>query len=287
MEKKKEERDLLSLFEEGKYDELIRVIEDNIRIIKETNKSNNIGLVDDVLTKGSIETVPIEIEFEKDLEKKSLLKLGTLIGELNYLYHNSYKRLLEDIDEEQIQETSYENELERYEQYNNMPHISIGKFLSKYFNIQGKNLNSLTHKQLEEICGISPCIDAHVVTNEDIEEIKTGKILLVRDSETFVLGYKNPLLTKDEESIEELFDHPIIAEFYKNLERATGLRKNEIEELKVYELEDVLKECKRQSDEKTKKIIVRELQRRKLYENDTREDKLEKVRKRELKEEMI
>lgn len=165
--------------------------------------------------------------------------------------------------------------------------ISIRKFLSKYYNIQGSNFNSLTHKDISEMCGVFPCLYGNVIKESDLNDIKSGHILLVIDCENNVLGYTNPLLEKDNEECEELFNHPIIVAFYEKLEHETGLKKEDIEHLKMYELEELLKKSKKTFDDRTKSLVIREFHRRKFYENNTKEQKLEKIKKREYKMKMI
>lgn len=164
-----------------------------------------------------------------------------------------------------------------------MDKIKIGKFLSKYYNIQGSNLNNLSHEQMIEMFEVEPCLGCDIAIND----INEGKTILVEDSEKFVLGYKNPLLEKNNKECEELFEHPIIANFYKSLEHETGLTKEDVKHMKLYELEELLKECKRRSDNKSKNIVVRELRTRKINEGNNKETKLEKARKREYRKEMI
>lgn len=164
-----------------------------------------------------------------------------------------------------------------------MDRMKIGKFLSKYYNIQGSNLNNLTHEQVIEMFEVEPCLGCDVAIND----ISEGKTILVEDSEKFVLGYKNPLLNKDYKECEEIFEHPIIANFYKSLEQDTGLTKEDVKNMKLYELEELLKECKRTSNDRSKNIVVRELRERRITECNNKEAKLEKVRKREYRKEMI
>ena len=164
-----------------------------------------------------------------------------------------------------------------------MNQMKIGKFLSKYYNIQGSDLNNLTHEQIIEMFEVEPCLGCDVA----ISDINEGKIVLVEDSERYVLGYKNPLLEKDNEECEELFEHPIIANFYKSLEHETGLVKDDVKNMELYELEELLKECKRSDDNRSKNIVVKELRERKVNECNNKESKLEKVRKREYRKEMI
>lgn len=161
--------------------------------------------------------------------------------------------------------------------------ISMRKFLSKYYNMQVKDANNLTHDQVLELFGIEACLECDTT----IENIKTGKVVLVEDSENYIFGYYNPLFDKENEECEEIFEHPIIAEFYKNIEKETGLKKVDIKDLKMYELEELLKKSKKNSDNLTKKSVIKELHKRKELENNTKEEKLAKVRKREYRKEII
>lgn len=281
------EIELIDYYNEGKYDEIISMIEDNIdnldiEYIKEDYEMLNLSSL-----YGKTQTDFFKAHFiEKD--KLALLKIGELIGTIN-TYNKCYydefirPRVLEY--EKQITE-EFEDHFNRIEKYHKMPHISVQKFLSKYYNIRCENLNSLTHEELEEIFDIIPCIKTPIVSDKVFEAIRTGKIVLVNDNH-YIFGYENPLLEKSNEECEELFEHPVVAEFYRNLEKETGLRRQDIEELKMYELENLLKECKKISDDVTKRIIIKELHKRKELENNTKEEKLEKVRKREYREELI
>ena len=161
--------------------------------------------------------------------------------------------------------------------------ISAKKFLAKYYNIQVSNYNNITHNQMFELFGIEACLGCDTA----IDDIREGRIILVEDSEKYIMGYINPLYEKDILKCEELFEHPLIADFYKNLETETGLKKEDVHDLKMYQLEDLLRESKRHSDNLTKYMVIKELQKRKEMENNSKEEKLEKVRKREYREEMI
>jgi len=164
-----------------------------------------------------------------------------------------------------------------------MDKMKIGKFLSKYYNIQGSNTNDLTHEQMIEMFDVEPCFGCDI----SISDISQGKVILVEDVDKYILGYKNPFIYLDEEECEKYFEHPIIAEFYKSIERETGLKKADVEHLKIYELEELLKKYKKLDDNQSKNVVVRELKKRKFSDNNTKDEKLEKVRKREYRKEMI
>lgn len=149
--------------------------------------------------------------------------------------------------------------------------ISISKFLFIYYNIEGDCLHKLTHQQIKEILGIK------TLPNDAIKEssIASGRVILVKDTNDLVLGYRNPLLnTKeilDEEPINvkiDFEDNPII-------------NTNDISDYSSYELTELIKTCKKTNNDKAKNIIIKELNKRDGTEKYSKEKIIEKVRKRE------
>lgn len=166
----------------------------------------------------------------------------------------------------------------------NMPNMTIQKFLSKYYNICCSNAK-ITHQIIECLFGIEPCLKIDNINEESIEEIIKGNIVLVIDGENRILGYKNPFLDKELDESRTLFNIPMYVNFKEDKNNWIPFSREDLASLEVYELEVLLKLCKKRSDDVTKRIIIDELHKRKALENNTKEEILEKVRKRELRKE--
>ena len=123
----------------------------------------------------------------------------------------------------------------------------------------------------------------------DIEEVKRfyHKAYLYTDKqiEGIFDSYRNHHRTDSapmsEKEARELLNNLVNDHDYAELKRK--LENNPSSSAK----KELLKKSKKQSDNKTKYLVIKELHKRKELENNTKEEKLEKVRKREYRKEIL
>lgn len=159
--------------------------------------------------------------------------------------------------------------------------LNISKFIQNCYNISEKKLNRLSHNDLKEIFGLKSVPDT-IIDNDQLVE---GSILLVKDCNNAVLGYINPLIDCNYEEMIDMFETNENAVISFEEKTSADIDKDELKCFSTYELEDLLKKCKKEKDDKSKNMIVKELQKRSQEENNTKKEVLDKVRKRELRKE--
>lgn len=159
--------------------------------------------------------------------------------------------------------------------------LNISKFIQNCYNISEKRLNRLSHRDLKEMFGLKSVPDAVI----DSGKLDQGSILLVKDCNNVVLGYVNPLLNYNYDEIEKMFEINENTVINFEEKEINDINKEELKCFSDYELEDLLKKCKKEKDDKSKNIIVKELQKRSYEDNNTKKEVLDKVRKRELRKE--
>ena len=155
--------------------------------------------------------------------------------------------------------------------------ISMSKFLFIYYNFEGEVIHKLTHKQLNAILSIGN-ISNNKITMEDV---LSGDVLLVRDSEGTVQGYKNPLIDKKD----IINSEPV--RVMLTFDEDHSINMEDITDYSDYELVELIKECKKMNNDKDKNTVIKELKRRDHEEHKTKEQKLEKIRKREYRKDLI
>lgn len=151
--------------------------------------------------------------------------------------------------------------------------INISKFLYVYYHIKSKDSYKLTHEQIKEMLDISTMPNKCVNEND----VLTGRTILVKDIEGTVRGYRNPLL--HEKETESILECPDISFNDDNI----TIKIDNIDSYSIHELEDLIKKCKKCHKDKTKNIIIKELHKRNNAHVESKEKKLEKVRKKEFK----
>lgn len=149
--------------------------------------------------------------------------------------------------------------------------ISLSKFLSIYYNFEGEVLKKITH---EQICDV---LDLGVVPINEIttENISTGQIILVKDIEGKVLGYKKPYIKTSDSYLENPSTMMITFDEKPNIEI------EDITDYSNHELTELIKICKKAKDDKTKKIIIKELHKREGTEKHSNG----KIRKKDFRKE--
>ena len=168
--------------------------------------------------------------------------------------------------------------------FKDCPYMTIQKFLSKFYNINCAN-SEITHQIIESLFGINPYLKLEMINEEHIEDIKSGHIILVVDGEHKVLGYKNPFLEKNNEECKSIFEMDVFTEVHNIENHPINLKEEDVATLETYELEELLQVCKKRSDDISKRVVIKELHKRKEEENNHKEEIIEKVRKRELRKE--
>ena len=154
--------------------------------------------------------------------------------------------------------------------------LNMSKFLYIYYNIEGKGLFKLSHSQVKDMLDIKSLANDSINTND----VMLGKTLLVRDSEDIVLGYANPLVNIDIE--EEERTSRLLIDFDQKINH---IRIENLDDYSDYELEELINLCKKNKDEKMKCTIIKELHKRKGSLNKRKADKIEKIKKLELRKE--
>jgi hypothetical protein len=149
--------------------------------------------------------------------------------------------------------------------------ISMSKFLLDYYNIKGEVVNKLTHEQINEMLNLGQILD----DNLSIEDVLTGKVLLVKDSEGKLQGYKNPLINKKDYVDEE--PSSVIISF----EEEPIINIDNIHDCTNYELEELIKDCKKTKNDKAKNAIIKDLNKR---DGNNKQTKV-KIRKRNIRKE--
>ena len=165
--------------------------------------------------------------------------------------------------------------------YYDYPILTIAKFLGNYYNVEGIGLNKLTHNQIKEMFDLRSFPYDKINTNNVI----SGKTLLVKDSEGIILGYKNPLLNKSDKDCMDAFQNNTWLTVDNVVSKKVSLEDDTLQCYSDYELDELIKICKKGHDDQTKNLVIKEFHKRKHAENNLKEKKLEKVRKRELRKE--
>ncbi len=153
--------------------------------------------------------------------------------------------------------------------------ISMSKFLYVYYNFEGDVFRKVTHNQINSMLNIGN------ISNDKIadEDISSGKVILVRDCEGTIQGYKNPLINKKDFTDEEPLKIDV------TFDEKPSIDIQNLSSYNNYELVGIIKECKKRNNDRNKNIVIKELHKRKELENNHKEEIIEKVRKRELRKE--
>ena len=152
--------------------------------------------------------------------------------------------------------------------------ISMSKFLFIYHNFDGDVIRKITHDQLNGILNIKNVSDDKIAT----QDIISGKIILVKDCKGVVQGYRNPFVDKKDFVEEEPLNLDI------TFDEKSYIDIQNLSDYSDYELEELIKECKKANNDKDKNVIIKELKQRECEEKNNKNKILEKVRKRELRE---
>jgi hypothetical protein len=153
--------------------------------------------------------------------------------------------------------------------------ISMSKFLYVYYNFEGDVFRKVTHNQINSMLSIGN------ISNDKIadEDISSGKVILVRDCEGTIQGYKNPLINKKDFTDEEPLKIDV------TFDEKPSIDIQNLSSYNNYELVGIIKECKKRNNDRNKNIVIKELHKRKELENNHKEEIIEKVRRRELRKE--
>ena len=164
--------------------------------------------------------------------------------------------------------------------YYDYPILTISKFLGNYYNVEGIGLNKLTHDQIKAMFDLKS-YSYDKITKDNIIE---GKTLLVRDSDGVILGYKNPFLNKSDKECLDTFESNTRLDVTGGVKEKMTIDDETLQCYSDYELGELIKVCKKNHNDQTKNLVIKELHKRKHNVN-SKEKKLEKVRKREFRKE--
>ncbi len=155
--------------------------------------------------------------------------------------------------------------------------ISMSKFLLVYYNMQGEVTHRITHKQLNSILSINNVPNDKIV----VDDILSGNVILVRDCEGEVQGYRNPLINRKDFTEEEPLELDV------TFDKKPYIDIYDLSEYSDYELTGLIKKCKKAKNDRGKNIVIKELHKRKELENNHKEKIIQRVRRRELRKELI
>lgn len=164
--------------------------------------------------------------------------------------------------------------------------LTVSKFMANYYNITGSNLNKLTHNDLNQIF---PFLELAAPNELTKENLVTGDVILVIDEKYTILGYVNPFIHTNEMIYEEQPENEvvdIIFEVDNDVDVLEEVTEETLENLNIYELEQLLKLCKANQDYKTRRLVQKELYfRPENHSSEKKTKKLEKVRIKEIRKE--
>ena len=155
--------------------------------------------------------------------------------------------------------------------------ISMSKFLLVYHNFEGDVFRRITHNQLNTMLSVGNILDEKI----EIEDVLSGKVILVSDCEGRVQGYKNPLINKKDFVEEEPLKLDV------TFDEKSCIDIQDLSGYSDYELIELIKKCKKMNNDKDKNVVIKELKQREFEEHNTKEEKLEKIRKREYRKDLI
>ena len=161
--------------------------------------------------------------------------------------------------------------------------IGIRKFLSHYYYINVDSAEKLSHEAFMEIFGLKAISSGKI----ELEEVVSGRIILVSDTYERVYGYRNPLIIDKTEDDREFFITDASIEFEQETKDEIDLESVNLEELSDYELDRLLMRSKKSKDERVKNRIIKELKFRPDSKPGKKGNLIEKVRKREFDNEKM
>ena len=162
--------------------------------------------------------------------------------------------------------------------------LTISKFMSTFYNIKEKNLNRLSHNDLKEIFPILEQAKKEYSTEEDLVR---GEVVLVIDCDNKGIGYYNPYVYDYEHYEKTCHDNDNIHFIFTvddDIDVLESLSEEELNNLSIYELENLLKKAKKHQKLKEQRLVQKELYFDK-ENHSMKKEKQEKARIRELRKE--
>lgn len=160
--------------------------------------------------------------------------------------------------------------------------LTINKFMTNYYNINGENLNKVTHSNLKEIF---PFLNISSLEEQTEENITMGNIILVIDSKNKIKAYNNPYLNTEEmDNNKKESKAELIFVVDDDVDILDKIDSEVLKELNIYELEKVLKLSKAYQDYKMQKLVQKELYfRTENHSSKNKTKKLERIKIREIR----
>lgn len=162
--------------------------------------------------------------------------------------------------------------------------LTISKFMSTFYNIKEKNLNRLSHNDLKEIFPELRPVQKEFVTEENLVR---GEVVLVIDCDNEITGYSNPYAINYEKHEKACHDNDKVHFIFTvddDIDELESLSEEDLNNLSVYELENLLKKAKKHQKLKEQRLVQKELYFDKENHSMKRE-KQEKVRVKEFRKE--
>lgn len=162
--------------------------------------------------------------------------------------------------------------------------LTISKFMSTFYNIKEKNLNRLSHNDLKEIFPKLRPVQKEIVTEENLVR---GEVVLVIDCDNEITGYSNPYVADYEKHEKTCYDNDKVHFIFTvndDIDELESLSEEELNNLSIYELENLLKKAKKHQKLKEQRLVQKELYFDK-ENHSMKKEKQEKARIRELRKE--
>lgn len=164
--------------------------------------------------------------------------------------------------------------------------LTISKFMSTFYNVKEKSLNSLSHDDLNEIFPNLIRVKSNSVVEENIIR---GDVILVIDCNNNISGYINPYLDnyeKHEKICKNNDKVHFIFTVDDDIDELESLSEEDLNSLSIYELEQLLKIAKKHQKLKEQKLVQKELYFDK-ENHSMKKEKQEKAKIRELRKEEL
>lgn len=159
--------------------------------------------------------------------------------------------------------------------------LTASKFMSTFYNFKEKRLNKLSHNDLKEIFPGLMQVQSEIITEESLAK---GEIILVCDCKNEVRGYKNPYVYFENHEKNCQGNDKVSFEFTSSNDDFKKYSFENLDDLSIYELENLLRIAKRHQKKKEERLVKREL----YFDKDnhsTKKVKQEKVRVKEIRKE--
>ncbi len=168
-------------------------------------------------------------------------------------------------------------------------HISIDDYLHMYYNFDKGSFLNMTHSDVNKLFPFIKRIYSKNITRENVLK---GEVLLVRDSNNYVLAYQNPFVVKGNSISDnkDVGDESLFYEFLENCkdndkvsiiftveDDIDEIVEDNFDDMNLYELCKKKKELVNSHDYKMARLVQKELYFRSHQEHGTKKSKIRKL----------